>query len=119
VYAHEIISVAPGRADELLDRAAEVGRAAAGELGVGLLGGFRTAMGDDHEAILLWSFPDWPSWTAFEQAWSVGGAMAAWGAELHRLEARWQRTLMIDAPLAPLRTGRQPQIEDRRPLDEL
>jgi hypothetical protein len=45
--------------------------------------------------------------------------MAAWGAELHRLEARWQRTLMIDAPLAPLRTGRQPQIEDRRPLDEL
>jgi hypothetical protein len=27
--------------------------------------------------------------------------------------------LMIDAPLAPLRTGRQPQIEDRRPLDEL
>jgi len=26
---------------------------------------------------------------------------------------------MIDAPLAPLRTGRQPQIEDRRPLDEL
>jgi hypothetical protein len=119
VYAHEIVSVAPGGADELLDRAAEVGGAAAGELGVGLLGGFRTAMGDDHEAILLWSFPDWPSWTAFEQAWSAGGAMSAWGAELHRLEARWQRTLMIDAPLAPLRTGRQPQIEDRRPLDEL
>jgi hypothetical protein len=29
-----------------------------------------------------------------------------------------ERTLLVDAPLSPLRTGRQPQVEDRRPLDE-
>jgi hypothetical protein len=119
VYAHEIISVPPGRADETLDLAAELGGPAAAEVGAGLLGGFRTAMGDDHEAILIWAFPAWSTWTAFERAWSPGGAMAGWQAALRRLDARWRRTLMVDAPLAPLRTGRQPRVEDRRPLDEI
>src|SRR6266513_2351501 len=59
-YAHEIISVAPGAAD-LLDAMDTVGRPAARELGVGLLGGFRTAMGDDSECVAIWSLPDWPT----------------------------------------------------------
>ena len=28
-------------------------------------------------------------------------------------------TLMVDAPLAPLRTGRQPEVEDRLALEEI
>ena len=34
---------------------------------------------------------------------------------------RWRvsRTLLVDAPLAPLRLGRQPLASDRRPLDQL
>ena len=35
------------------------------------------------------------------------------------LGADWRRQLLVDAPLSPLRTGRQPQVEDRLPLDQL
>ena len=30
---------------------------------------------------------------------------------------RWRRQLLVDSPLNPLRTGRQPQASDRRPLE--
>ena len=119
VYAHELLTVAPGRASELLAAVDDVGRAAAAELGVALIGGFRVAMADDTEAIALWSFPDWATWSEYEQAWSPTGAMAKWRAALIDLDARFRRELLIDAPLAPLRTGRQPQVEDRRPLSEI
>ena len=32
--------------------------------------------------------------------------------------ATWKRTLLVDAELSPLRTGRQPEVSDRRPLDD-
>ena len=57
-------------------------------------------------------------WAAFEQAWG-GGALRRWRDRLVGMEARVRRTLLVDAPLAPLRTGRQPQVEDRRPLSEI
>ncbi|MEY2450654.1 MAG: hypothetical protein QOD92_228 [Acidimicrobiaceae bacterium] len=118
-YAHEIIDVAPGQSPALLDMIDEIGRPEAEALGVGLLGGFRVAMADDRECIAIWTFPDWPTWVEYEQSWTPTGAMSNWRRALIDLGARFRRTLMIDAPLAPLRTGRQPQIEDRRPLDEL
>lgn len=119
VYAHELFTVAPGRPQELLEALHTVARSAAAELGVQLLGGFRVAMGDETEALALWSFPTWEAWAAYEQEWTPRGAMGAWRAALQELDARYRRLLLIDAPLAPLRTGRQPQVEDRRPLDEL
>ena len=118
-YAHEILTTAPGAADELLDAMDTVGRAAAAELGVDLLGGFRTAMGDDGECVALWALPDWTTWAAYEQAWRPKGAMGPWRETLLGFGARFRRTLMIDAPLAPLRIGRQPEVGDRRPLDEV
>jgi hypothetical protein len=98
---------------------ADVGGPAAEALGVGLLGGFRVAMADDSECIAIWTFPDWPTWVAYEQAWTATGAMTKWRGGLIDLDAHFRRTLMIDAPLAPLRTGRQPMVEDRRPLDQV
>jgi hypothetical protein len=118
-YAHEIIRTAPGRSPELLEALQRVGRPTAEALGVGLLGGFRVALADDRECIAIWTFPDWPTWVAYEKEWTSTGAMAPWRSALIVLDARFRRTLMIDAPLAPLRTGRQPMIEDRRPLDQL
>jgi hypothetical protein len=118
-YGHELMTVAPGRNEELLDAVGTVGGPAAAALGVELLGGFRVAMGDASECVVIWSFPDWATWVAYEQAWSCDGAMAPWRAALAELGARFQRALMVDAPLAPLRTGRQPQVSDRRPLDEV
>jgi hypothetical protein len=118
-YAHEVITVAPGRAPELLDRLQQTGEPAAAALGVSLLGGFRVAMADDSECVGIWSFPDWPTWVAYEQGWTTNGAMAMWRRALLDLDARFRRTLMIDAPLAPLRTRRQPTVEDRLPLDQV
>ncbi|MGI8663427.1 MAG: NIPSNAP family protein [Acidimicrobiales bacterium] len=119
LYAHELFTVAPGRNGDVLAAVASIGRSAAADLGVELIGAFRVAMADDSEAIALWSFPDWDTWSRYEQEWSATGAMAGWRDALITLGARFRRELLIDAPLAPLRTGRQPQLEDRLPLDQV
>ena len=118
-YAHEIITAAPGASVELLDAIQAIGRPTAAALDVDLLGAFRVAMADDRECIAIWSFPDWPAWVAFEQGWTAKGAMEPWRTALIEFGAAFRRTLMIDAPLAPLRIGRQPSVEDRRPLDAI
>jgi hypothetical protein len=119
VYAHELITVPPGRSPDLLDCLEQGGVAAVESLGATLVGAFRVAMVGDTEAIVIWAFPDWATWTAFEQQDSARGRLAGWRQQLIDLDARPRRTLMVDAPLAPLRTGRQPQVEDRLPLDEI
>ena len=71
-------------------------------------------MVNDSEAVVLTAFPSWSAWAEVE-AQPVDGwrkAAAAMGGD-------WRRSLLVDAPLSPLRTGRQPQVEDRRSLDEL
>ena len=45
--------------------------------------------------------------------------LAPWRKTLLGLGASWRRQLLIDSPLNPLRTGRQPQVSDRRPLDQI
>jgi hypothetical protein len=128
VYAHELVTVPAGRAPDLLAAVRAEGVAAWASHGASLVGAFRVAMVADTEAILIWALPDWPSWAAVERAWlsaggrggePVGGPLAGWWATLLSLGATWQRHLMVDAPLAPLRIGRQPAASDRRPLDSL
>lgn len=118
VYAHELVTLPPGNARPFLDALAQRGRAVMEDHGVTPLGAFHVAMRNDTEAIALWAFPSWAAWSAFEQVWD-GGALRDWRAELVDLGADVQRVLLVDAPLGPLRTGRQPQVEDRMPLDEI
>ena len=118
VYAHEIVRCPIGGARAFLDALAETGRPAVEELGLQCVGAFRTVMGTDTEAIVIWALPSWEAWGRYEQAWD-GPQLAAWRARLTTLNADVQRTLMVDAPLSPMRTGRQPQVEDRLPLDEI
>jgi hypothetical protein len=74
----------------------------------------------DTEAIAVWALPDWPTWGAAEQAGLASdGPMAGWRKRLLGLGATWKRQLLVDAPLSPLRIGRQPEAADRRPLDEI
>ena len=119
VYAHELVSVPPGSAGNLLDAVEEVALPEVEGLGVVPVGAYEVAMADRSEALLLWAFPDWATWIAYERAWEDGGALEMWRSTLFGLGARWKRQLLIDAPLAPLRTGRQPQESDRRPLEDL
>ena len=119
VYAHELLSVPPGASPELLEALEAEALPVAAELGVEPVGAYRVAMADDSEALALWAIPDWSTWVAYERAWEPGGALADWRSTLLGMGARWRRQLLVDSPLNPLRTGRQPQASDRRPLEEL
>jgi hypothetical protein len=68
-------------------------------------------MADDDECILLWSFPTWEVWSAFEA--DEGAGAAAWRAGTRDIVTGRERILLADAPLSPLRTGRQPDVSDR------
>jgi hypothetical protein len=106
VYAHEFVTVEPGRAAAVLERARDASGLHARH-GWELVGAFTTAMAADHEALLLWAIPTWPQWAAAE----ADADLARWR---RGLGARtWQRVLLVDAPLSPLRIGRQPARSDR------
>lgn len=127
VYAHELITVAPGRAPELLEAVRDVAVPAYAELGIENVGAFRVAMVNDSECILIWAIPDWGTWADLEQAWLAGragdelagGPFARWRTTALAIGADWRRTLLVDSPLSPLRIGRQPEVTDRIPLDQL
>jgi hypothetical protein len=113
VYAHELVRVRPGEGRALLKAARKLAVPAYGELGATLIGAFHTGMGDDSEGLLLWAFPDWASWGEFERQADEARALLRWRKRARELGARVQRFLMVDAPLSPLRTGRQPRESDR------
>jgi hypothetical protein len=117
-YAHELVTLPPGNARVFLDALAARGRTAVEEHGAHAIGAFHVAMRNDTEAIVLWGFPDWSSWARFEQAWD-GDELRGWRGELVRLDATVERIALVDSPLNPLRTGRHPQVEDRRPLTDI
>jgi hypothetical protein len=116
-YAHELVTVPAGAARDFVDALREVGVPAVEALGLRAIGAFRVAMVNDSEAIVLWAIPDWPTWARFEQEWE-GGALSAWKTHLVGLGADVRRTLLVDAPLSPLRIGRQPSVDDRKPLED-
>jgi hypothetical protein len=118
VYAHELVRMPVGTVGRFLEAVEEVGRDALAALDAELVGAFRVAMRNDTEAVAIWALPGWSRWALYEQAWD-GAALAAYKTRLVALGADIERTLLVDAPLAPLRIGRQPTADDRRPLSEI
>lgn len=119
-YAHELVQVVPGRALEFLERVRDVAVGVYGTFGLVPVGAFRTALRNDSECVLLWAIPRASDWAAFEHAAHDGDLrLARWRDAVRGLAIDWQRTLLVDAPLSPLRTGRQPEESDRRPLEEI
>jgi hypothetical protein len=112
VYAHETITTVPGGARGYLDLIDDRGRAAYAQVGLDLVGAFRTAMRDDDECIVIWAIPDWETWAAFETTVDAGG-IDDWITVRREASTGFARILMADAPLAPLRIGRQPSRDDR------
>jgi hypothetical protein len=106
VYAHELVTVAPGTAADLLEQARDAS-ALHERHGWELIGAFTTAMANDGEALLLWAIPTWQQWADGER----DGALTGWRRELGA--TGWDRVLMVDSPLNPMRTGRQPARSDR------
>jgi hypothetical protein len=119
LYAHELVRVPVGTAPRFLTELHDVGVNAMRELGAENVGAFRVAMVNDSECIVIWAVPDWSTWTAIERAWLGDGPLDKWRAVMLELQADWRRSLLVEAPLSPMRAGRQPQIEDRVPLADL
>ncbi|HVH19990.1 MAG TPA: NIPSNAP family containing protein [Myxococcota bacterium] len=117
--AHEIVQVATDGTQEFLERVRDVGAGAYAAFGLELLGAFRTVLRDDAECVLLWKIPRATDWSRFERAQDGDAGLARWRDAVRGLALSWRRTLLVDAPLSPLRTGRQPQESDRKPLDEI
>jgi hypothetical protein len=113
VYAHELVTVRAGAAAELLERARADAVGALEPYGWQLVGAFRTAMVDDDEALLLWAIPSWERWGAAEAAHDTDDAIVKWRSSAREVVTAWHRILLVDAPLSPLRIGRQPSRDDR------
>jgi hypothetical protein len=112
VYLHETYAVPAGTARSFLEAVAEHAVDAYATFGVELVGAFRTMLQDDDECIVIWAVPDWPTWARFERAVD-DGALDAWIDRRRAVSVGFRRFLMNDAPLAPLRIGRQPTRADR------
>ena len=113
VYAHDIIEVAPGASAEFLAIVRSEAIPAMSEFGATLAGAFETAMCGGAECVVLWAFPSWQAWGDVEAAHGGGTSAAPWNGAPGDLVRRWGRTLMVDAPLSPMRIGRQPAVADR------
>jgi len=112
-YAHEVVQVRPGSAWDYLALVREHATAAYARFRWVLIGAWVTAMRNDSEVLLLWVVPEWEDWGAFEHAQLADQDMRAWRAHAQTLALDWERFLLVDAPLSPLRIGRQPREDDR------
>ena len=80
------------------------------QFGWDLIGAWETALRHDDEAFLLWSIPSWEQWGEAEACLRRG---AAWAGRQRDAVTDFKRILLVDAPLGPLRIGRQPSRNDR------
>ena len=112
-YVHEQVSLRPGTAADFLDLVRDEALDVHQRLGLELVGAFRTAMVDDDECLLLWAVSTWAQWAAFEEAHEGDPELRAWLDRSREVVTRRHRILLVDSPLSPLRTGRQPSVDDR------
>lgn len=113
-FAHEVVSLQPDTAWHYVDDLVrEVQAPAYDRYGWELAGAFVTAMRDDSEAIVLWAVPTWAQWAELEGAWRTEPALRAWRKRQASVTTGVERILLVDAPLSPFRTGRQPEDSDR------
>ena len=118
-YAHEQIQTEPGKSMEYIARVRDTAMGVYEKYGWDLCGAFETAMVNDSECFVIWSIPTWEHWAEFEAAQRSDDSIAAWRNEIRGIATDWHRCLLVDSPVNPMKTGRQPQESDRKPLDEI
>jgi hypothetical protein len=110
VYVHDQVTVPPGRASDFLELCRAAGSAFYEPFGWRLIGAWVTALRNDDEAFVLWSIPTWDDWA---QAERKSREAVSWRRQVQDEATDLRRILLVDAPLCPLRTGRQPTRDDR------
>jgi hypothetical protein len=113
LYAHEHVRVPRGSSAEYLEIVRKEAVPELGRFGWILVGAWRTALTDDSECFLLWAIPTWGQWGDYESAVASDPPRVDWQARHLEVSSSFERFLMVDAPLSPFRTGRQPQRSDR------
>jgi len=113
VYAHEQFSLAQGSAHDFLEHVADTAVPLYEEHGWVLAGAWETAMRNESECFLHWAIPSWEQWADFESAERSDTALRRWRRASYERTTACQRFLVVDAPLSPFRTGRQPHVTDR------
>ncbi len=117
-YAHDQVRVPPGSVADYLELARDEAGPFYQRFGWELTGAWETAMRNDDEAFVLWSIPTWEQWGEAQRCLHGTSDGAAW-RERHRSKVDdVRRVLLVDAPLSPLRTGRQPSRDDRDDRDD-
>lgn len=111
VHAHVQVALTPGTAPAYLDAVQANAARLSERFGWLLTGAWSTAMVDERECILLWTIPSWPAWAEFEKAVVRDARIGRFGGDVEPRSLH--RFLMVDAPLSPFRTGRQPSRADR------
>ncbi|MCU1644373.1 MAG: hypothetical protein JWN03_4648 [Nocardia sp.] len=111
VYAHELVTVAPGTCRDFLTAAVSEAKRAHDQYGWQLVGAWWTALGNQDECLLLWAIPSWESWAGVEDDLRTHRDVLLPDSSA-AIRGR-QRILLMDSPLSPLRTGRQPSRADR------
>jgi hypothetical protein len=115
VYAHERVWTSVGRSWEYLDLVHDVALAAYGEHGIDNIGAYDNALINQRECFVLWAFPEWNVWAAFERAWRSDKALVDFRRRSGPMVERFERRLMTDSPLNPMVLGRQPHESDLPP----
>jgi hypothetical protein len=118
-YAHELVKTVPGMSSRYIDLVRDIAIPTYEKYGWELAGAFETAMVNDSECIILWSIPTWEHWAEFEAAQRTDERIRSWRVAIRDVAVDWHRCLLVDSPLSPMRLGRQPAVEDRRPLEEI
>ena len=73
--------------------------------------------GDDRTTVR--AILTWEEWAIFEAARHKDAALVKLRASIRELAVDWHRWLLLDSPLSPHRTARQPLESDRMPLQEI
>ena len=113
VYAHEIVQVAPGRSRDYLELVRDEAAPVHAGFGWELAGAWETALTNDSECVVLWAIRSWDGWAELEKALRGDARLARWRARNHEVATGVNRFLLVDSPLSPMRTGRQPSRDDR------
>ena len=113
VYAHEIVQVAPGRSWDYLELVRDEAAPVYAGFGWELAGAWETALTNDSECVVLWAIRSWDGWAELEKALRGDARLARWRARNHEVATAVNRFLLVDSPLSPMRTGRQPSRDDR------
>lgn len=109
-HYHEVVSLEPGTAHAYLDAVAEARVPLAEAYGWSVVGGWRTAMVDDAEAILIWSVPRWEDWGRWEAAHAPDhpdhAPIAAWQSLVAPMVRQRRAKLLVAYELSPLVSGK-------------